>query len=159
MKITWKELTINFNHLDRLGLIESWAWLVGDDKLPILISSIGDMFLEDQKGRVYWLNVGEGTLKLIANNQEKFTIKLNDDDIANELFMFQLVTNILNSGLRLEPGKLFVYKQLPVIGGAYNAENFELTDIEVHFHLAGQIHEKIKDLPDGTKIKVTLSGK
>ena len=38
--------------------------------------------------------------------------------------------------------------------GEYEPENFELTDIEVHFELSGQIHKQIKDLPDGTNVKI-----
>jgi predicted transcriptional regulator len=33
-------------------------------------------------------------------------------------------------------------------------KNFPFWDIEVHFELSGQIHKQIKDLPDGTKVKI-----
>ena len=39
-------------------------------------------------------------------------------------------------------------------------DNFEPTNIYIHFAFAGQIHEQIKDLPVGTKInKVTFKKK
>ena len=63
MKVTWNDLKIDFNHLDLNKLIESWIWLIGTDKKPILISSIGDLFLIDKNGSCYWLNVGEGILE------------------------------------------------------------------------------------------------
>ena len=152
MKITWKDLSIDFSNFDRYKLIADWIWLIGDDKEPIMISSIGDMFLKDKNGKIYWLNVGEGLLDLVSENIDDFKLKLKDDSQVDEWFMIGLVQQIKESGLELINGKLYGYKKLPVIGGDYIPENFELTDLEVHFSLAGQINQQIKDLPDGTKV-------
>jgi len=59
MKITWDDLKVDFAHINLKRLIESWDWLIGNDKTPILVSSIGDIFLEDTNEKCYWLNVGE----------------------------------------------------------------------------------------------------
>ena len=45
MKITWNDLTVNFEQIDREKLVDDWRWLIGDSTLPILITSTGDMFL------------------------------------------------------------------------------------------------------------------
>lgn len=34
--------------------------------------------------------------------------------------------------------------------------NFELTNIEIHFSLAGKILEQIKDMPDGAKVQFKI---
>ena len=57
----------------------------------------------------------------------------------------------------MEPGKLYGFKQLPVLGGKYEPDNFELTDIAVHFSMSGQINFKLKDLPDGTKVNFEIT--
>jgi len=67
--------------------------------------------------------------------------------------MIDLTTQLRLSGKRLKDGQLFSYKKLPIIGGDYSVDNFEPSDMEVHFSFAGQIHNQIKDLPDGMKIK------
>ncbi len=38
------------------------------------------------------------------------------------------------------------------LGGQLEAENFERTDLQVHYSRLGQIHRQTKDLPPGTKI-------
>ncbi|MEM6377577.1 MAG: T6SS immunity protein Tdi1 domain-containing protein, partial [Bacteroidota bacterium] len=76
--------------------------------------------------------------------------------IRDEWFLIELVRRIRISGKQLEGGKLFGYKQLPIIGGTYEPENFALTLIEIHFNLSGQIHRQLKDLPDGTRIKIKI---
>jgi Domain of unknown function (DUF1851) len=45
---------------------------------------------------------------------------------------------------------------MPMLGGEYSVENIEPVDISVHFALAGQICEQIKDLPDGTKVRIKI---
>lgn len=152
MKITWKDLTIAFEESSSGSIIEAWTWLIGNDKTPLMITSIGDMFVRDDGNKVYWLNVGEGTFEQVASDIEEFKTKLQDNDQVNEWFMINLVAEIKNSGKELDAGKLYSYIKLPVLGGEYHSDNFELTDLEVHFSFAGQIHEQIRDLPDGTRI-------
>ncbi len=156
MKLTWKDLTIDFSQIDHQKLTEDWQWVLHPSMFPILISSIGDMFLQDNEGKIYWLNVGDGTLTLVAEDLDIFNKKLQNDDIANEWFMFDLVMSLKTSGLELTEGNLFSYKILPVLGGLYEPENFTLMDIERHFSFAGSIHEQIKDLPDGTSINFNI---
>ena len=67
--------------------------------------------------------------------------------------MIELTTQLQLSDKKLKDGQLFSYKKLPIIGGDYSLDNFEPTDMEVHFSFAGQIHNQVKDLPVGTKIK------
>lgn len=157
MELTWNDLQVDFDHIDPNQLTTSWSWLIGTDKEPILISSIGDLFLADQNGVCFWLNVGEGTFEKVADSIDQFKVKLKDDEQVAEWFLIGLVEELKESGLELTDKHLYGYKQLPVLGGEYQPENFELTDIEIHFEFSGQIHKQIKDLPDGTKVNITLS--
>ena len=93
----------------------------------------------------------------VSDSKEEFQEKLKDDNKVNEWFLVRLVEKIKENGLALTENHLYGYKKLPILGGEYKPENFELTDIEVHFELSGQIHKQIKDLPDGTKVKITTS--
>jgi hypothetical protein len=152
MKNNLDDFIVKFdnNSVDRL--IGDWIWLIGNDKTPILVSAIGDLFLRDDKNNIFWLNLGEGKLNLVANGNEEFEGKLKDIDQVNEWFMIDLIEELKNSGQDLTDIQVYSYKKLPILGGDYSADNFEATDIEVHFCFAGQIHEQVKDLPPGTKI-------
>jgi len=157
MQITWDDLKIDFNHINPYQITESWEWLIGTDKKPILMSSIGDLFLADKKGICYWLNVGEGILEKVADTTDEFKTKLKDNEQIDEWFLIGLIEKLKENSLELKEGYLYGYKKLPVLGGKYEPENFELTDIEVHFQLSGQIHKQIKDAPDGTKVNITIT--
>jgi hypothetical protein len=70
--------------------------------------------------------------------------------------MVELVSKIKRTGMELTTGKLYSYKILPILGGSYTSDNFTLSNIEVHFSLAGLILKQIQDLPDGTKVKLEI---
>ena len=151
MEINVDDLTVKFQKDISDRLTEDWAWLIGTDKKVIMVSAIGDMFLMSDNKSIYWLDVGLGKLKLIATDIEEFKTKLKNVERVNDWFMIDLTTE-LRSDKKLKDGQLYSYKKLPVIGGEYSVDNFEPADMEVHFSFAGQIHQQIKDLPDGTRI-------
>ena len=155
MSLTWNDLTVNFEHLDRDELIEDWGWLVGSS-LPILITSVGDAFLQNESGEIYWLITDSAEYEKVADSYEEFQGKLQDNELIHEWFLVPVVAQLKERGIELERGKLYGFKQLPVLGGKYEPENFELTDIQVHFAISGQMNFKIKDLPDGTQVNFKI---
>jgi hypothetical protein len=152
MDITWNDLIIDIEQVNVERLIEDWRWLTGKDKTPIIVSSIGDLFLQDTNGGIYWLNVGEGKLSRVADSADEFEKKLKDDGQVREWFLVDLIAELKAAGHELKEQQVYSYKKLPILNGDYSVDNFEITDIEVHFSFAGQIHQQVKDLPDGTRI-------
>jgi len=155
--ITWNDLTVNFKHIERTALVDDWQLLVGTSALPILISSVGDMFLQESSGEVYWLITGSGEYEKVANSYEEFQSKLQNDEIVNEWFLVPVVVQLKEKGVNLEAGKLYGFKQLPVLGGAYETNSFELKDIEIHLAMSGQINLQIRDLSDGTNVNFKIT--
>jgi hypothetical protein len=45
---------------------------------------------------------------------------------------------------------------MPILGGEYTVDNIKPVDIKIHFELTGIIGEQIKDLPNGTMIKLKI---
>ncbi len=152
--MNWNHIIADISGFENSKLLQSWYWLVGEALDLILVSAIGDAFLRDKKGEIYWLDVGVGKLKKVASDIDEFNECVNNIKLSDEWFMFNLVNQINEKGLKLEPGKVFSYIKAPVVGGEYHVNNFDLTDIDVHFHFWGQVHEKIKDLPEGTKVNI-----
>ena len=152
MTITWDDLTVKFEQNSSDRLTQEWTWLTGTDKTPILVSSIGDMFLRDGADKVYWLNSGDGTLTQVADSIDDFRTKLQDPKVVQDWFLVDLISALKKEGHKLQSAQVYSYKKLIVLGGDYSTDNFEPTDIEVHFSFAGQIHQQVKVLPPGTKI-------
>ena len=158
MPITLNDLTVNFDHLDGASLIEDWQWLVGESRYPILITALGDAFLQDsQDGSVHLLCVGVGGLERIADGLEQFRDLLSSRAFVQARFVPALIIQLRELGHVLEPGQLYGYRTPPVLGGSLEADNLEPTDIALHFSLLGQIMRQVRDLPPGTPIsRITI---
>jgi hypothetical protein len=48
VRITLSDLTVDVGHLDQERLLDDWRWLIGPSKRLILVSAIGDAFLQDE---------------------------------------------------------------------------------------------------------------
>ncbi len=155
MPLTWNDLTVNFEHLDGSKLVEDWLWLIGS-ALPILITSAGDVFLQNDTGEIIWLMTGSAELEKVADSYEQFQSKLQNDDLVSDWFLIRVIAELKAQGNELDPGNLYGFKMLPTLGGEYEPENFEQTDIEVHFSMSGQINFQIKDLPDGAEVNFKM---
>ena len=156
MKINLDDLTVKFNQETSGRLTEEWTWLIGTDKKVLLISAIGDMFIADNAEKIYWLDIGAGELRLVADKIQEFEDKLNNIEQVNEWFMPDLTTDLRHSDKKLKAGQLYSYKTLPIIGGDYTVDNFEPLDIEEHFGYTGDLHKQIRDLPTGTRVEIKI---
>jgi hypothetical protein len=151
--MTLNDLTVNFSHLDCQALLSDWSWLIGNSKVPILLAASGDAFVQDTETEaVYFLDFGAGALSQVASSVGKFQSLLSDKNFVLKYFAVEMISDLKKSGCLLKPGQIYSFKKAPVLGGEYILSNIEPTDIEVHCSLAGQIHNQVSNLPDGTKI-------
>lgn len=159
MAIKLDDVTINLQGLDLGDIFSAWKWRIGDQKALILISKLGDMFLLGADDAVYWLQTDSGDLTKIADNLEHFEQRLTQEEYLDNWFLPKLIKQLHHAGKTLGPNKVYSYKKLPVIGGEYSIDNIDPTDISVHFAFSGQICSQIRDLPDGTKVKLIIKKK
>ena len=152
MHITWNELTVSFDKKSAADLLDDWRWLLGDSMELFLISSLGDMFLSDSAGHIFWLDTGSGKLKEVAISAAEFKQLIQKREHADQWFIPLLVGDLITSGVKLSPGQCYSYKKPPILGGKITPNNFMPTDLLVHFSILGQLHRQVKDLPPGTKI-------
>ena len=158
MKITWRELEVNLSGQSSDDLLADWRWLIPEAMSLRMVSVLGDAFLEDVSGGIYWLDTGRAELSHIADNSDYFDALRQQPEQSNQWFSPRLVAALLSAGHVLEPGQCFSYKIPLTLGGDFQPENFEPCDLSVHFHTLGQIQAQIKDLPAGTPISSVLFG-
>lgn len=152
VRITWNELTVSPDGVDLDGLLSEWRWLADGSFQPVVITALGDLFLRHDDGRIFWLSAAWGQLTEVAASAEEFKRLMVQPANADAWFASDLVGDILTAGQRLRPGECFGTKIPPILGGEVEPDNFEPTDLQVHFGILGQIHRQVKDLPPGTPI-------
>ncbi|MDB4265368.1 DUF1851 domain-containing protein [bacterium] len=138
---------------DWLDLLADWKWMLPNKFTPWLVNRFGDIFMVLEDGTVHMLGVGAGRLEQMAKNRNDFCLKMDEDQNSEEWLLISLVDSLTESGMHLEGGECYSFVTLPGLGGKYEKENVKIYDLSVHYAVSGQIFEKIKDIPDGTKIK------
>lgn len=134
-------------------LLEEWSWLLGEKKFRVhKVTSMGDMFLIDDKGNVLFLDTLDGTLASFSSTTEEFDEKLQDRHARKRYLATFVVRDLLDSGHSLRPGECFSPDLPPVLGGKMHRDNFSPVDSLFHASVMGQIHRQVKELPPGTPI-------
>lgn len=158
MKITWRELAVDLAGQSSDDLMREWHWLVPEALSLRMVSALGDAFLEDASGAIYWLDTGGAELTRIADSREKFDHSRQEPELADRWFAPQLVGDLLSAGHSLGPGQCFSYKIPLSLGGDFKPDNFDASDLLVHFSGLGKIQSQVRDLPIGAPISSVVLG-
>lgn len=150
--MNWDRLSIDVSGLDCESLLESWRWLVPTELRPFSLTIFGDWFFEGDQGEVVFLDTVAGELVIVADSRAEFLEAREVPENRDEWYLADLAAECWESGLRPQAGQCLSFKIPPVLSGPIDVGNVEVSDLLVHESLLGQIHEGVKDLPEGTVI-------
>jgi hypothetical protein len=131
--------------------LESWSWLPLEGKSPFLVTAFGDVFFEDPDG-IWFLDTIGGTLEKVADSRNELESILKSEEGENHFYMAGFVERANREGMTLSSGECYDFKLNPVLGGPIEYDNVVKSSFVVSVHISGQIHQQVKDLPEGTKI-------
>lgn len=144
---------IAHENCDWATMLRHWHWRLPPKFKVWLVNRFGDLFLILPNNSVQRLDIGTGTLSKVAENRDEFSRMADDPEKINDWFLIPVVDQLVASGKTLKPGECYCYRMLPILGGGYTVADFEVKDLAYVYAAFGPIHEKIKDLPDGTNIE------
>jgi hypothetical protein len=147
-----EDLIVPLTGVDPDRMLEFWRWLVPPSHQPLFATALGDLFLAAPDGRVLWLDVGSGELRPVAATDAEFQRSVTDLENNSLWFGAVLVDKLRAAGKVLGPGECYSYWMVPILGGEYEPANFTIYPVERHFQVWGPIHEKLRDVPDGTEV-------
>ena len=134
------------------SLLSDWRWLVPPDFTPVLMTAFGDMFLRDRSGRIHFLDLMSGEFKEVAGSQEEFDRLCEDRGQRRSWFIGFLLIEVRKLHGELAADECYGCKVPLSLGGQLEPENFERTDLKVHYSVLGQLHQQTRHLPPGTKV-------
>lgn len=138
-------------------LLSPWHWLLPDTVTVWMVNRFGDVFAALGDNTIHMLDVGGGTFERVADSRDHFAELLDTDDNANDWLMIPLINDLVSNGKLLRPGYCYGYLRNPVLGGDYTLENTVVIPIAEHFGLNAEFHQHIKDLPDGTPVRIKVT--
>jgi hypothetical protein len=152
-----KEYLLAHEGFDWPCILADWRWLLPQGEFAVvLMSRYGDLFLELEEGSVHMLDSGNGCLEKVADNVQHFWRRIGEDQSANNWLMIPLVDRLVASGKLLDPGYCYSFIIPPVLGGGYTVENTASLKVQEHFGVYASIHEQMKELPDGSAVRLRV---
>jgi len=120
-------------------------------------NAFGDLFLRDAEGRIHWLEVNGGTLIEIANTSNAFLQMLDSGDMAEIEDAETDAREFAQTGLLPGPDECIGFK-IPLVFEESSEvdENTYIADLYQCVSFLGDIHRQIRDLPDGSKVELTI---
>ncbi len=152
MELTLNDLTINPEGVDLDELLSDWNWAMPEPMRPVLLTALGDLFAQGETGVVYFVDVIEGHIRVVAEDGSVFEDLLSDMEFVTDHFFPSRIVELRETGIELEANQVYSHQLPLVLGGNDELENYETSDVRVYISIQGQIHEQVKDLPEGTVI-------
>jgi hypothetical protein len=140
--LTLNDLRLPVDPAERGTLLSSWRWLTGPDAVPVLLTVLGDAFVQAPKeSAIRLLAVGAATLTPVASGMDEFKLLLADEGFVRKHFAPDVVRALRVAGTMLAPGQVYSYRIPPALGGSRTVDNRKPLSVAEHFSVLGQICE------------------
>ena len=144
-----------------MALIEivrsAWGWCGIDPVEVIGQNDFGNLVLKDKAGCYWRLCPEELSCELLTHDQKELDALSTDEVFLRDWHMTAL------KGLALErlgvppEGSVYCLKIPGVLGGAYGGDNLATMELEQLIGASGHIASRIKELPDGARIRLQVT--
>ncbi|WP_239951474.1 T6SS immunity protein Tdi1 domain-containing protein [Dyella terrae] len=124
-------------------VLRSWRWLLGQDAIALVASSVGDLFFWSEKySGIYFLEVQRGSSTFVGTDLEWFfTNFITVGEILDEVLHRPLFVSLCD---RLQPpryGECFIAEPWQRLGGSGAVDTYEKGSLDVYTNLLGQAVE------------------
>ena len=103
-------------------------------------------------GSIHLLDVPPAEVVRLAGNEAEFERRVAEAEFAERVFQSTLVAQAAARGIRPVHSQCLSHVTPLVLGGEDSVANLEACDVSVHRHTAGQVHERARGLPMGTRV-------
>ena len=147
---------IEHSEIDWPNVLSPWHWLLPEEFTVWLMNRFGDLFVVLDDSSVWMFDVGGGSFEQVASCRDEFYDSIENDETANQWLMIPLIDHLVAAGKHVSPKRCYGYIIPPVLGGEYTAKNTSLISIDEHYSFHASVYEQIKDMPDGTAVKIKI---
>lgn len=152
MSTSIRDYLLDPQEVDWARALAAWNWLLPPVVDLWFASRFADLFFVFPDGSIHMLDVGLGTLSPVADDKADFGRRCDDEDRATDWLMIPLVDRLTAVDKTLGPGECYGFKLPPTMGGGYHPANVSVRPTAAYLALYGEIHGKLKDVPDGEPV-------
>ncbi len=139
------------------AIIAGWSWLGCKPQTIVAHSPFGNVVFMDMDG-AYWRLIPESLkCEVIAGNREAFEALWSTEDFQEDWKAVRFCDMARSVNGELDEGRSYCLKLKDVLGGQYAVENMGTIGTTELIESSGHMAFQIKDLPDGTPFKITIT--
>jgi hypothetical protein len=137
-------------------LLSNWRWLCPNPVTLVARSAFGDLFLRDDAGSVFWLDVAVGSLTKISDSESEFREMAKTDENRQKWFAEADVQAAGQRGLKPDQKQCIAFKTPLVLAKPGVPNPAYIADLYEYVSLLGDVNRQIADLPDGSKVPLEI---
>ena len=150
------ERDFQVDHLDVDRLLSEWRWLCPQPLALVARSAFGDLFLRDEAGKIFRLDVAIGQLKEIARSETEFRDLAGAKDKREQWFAESDELTALERGLKPNQDQCIAFKTPIMFAEAGTPNNAYLGSLYEQVSFLGDLNRQISQLPDGSKVQLRI---
>lgn len=135
---------------------KSWGWTGIDPEEIVGENEFGNLIIRDKDSQFWRLCPEDVYCQIIAKDRSELDVLSHDQEFLSDWYMSALVEQAKSSFGQLSSGQKYHLAIPGVLGGAYSIENIRTISQIEQIQFSGDIGQQIKDLPDGTRIKLNI---
>ncbi len=134
----------------------SWGWC-GIDPIAIVDENeFGNLMIEDSQGKYWRLCPEDLYCEIVANNREELNQLATDQEFLEDWYMQALVEQAKAHLGQTSEDRKYCLAIPGVLGGEYSVSNVKSSPLSELVRFSGSLAEQIRDLPDGTQVKLEV---
>ena len=143
-------------HLEVERLLAEWRWLCPQPMTLVARNAFGDLFLRDEAGRIFQLEVAIGRTIQIAQTEAQF-LELSGNKADRERW-FAEADEFAAAGQGLKPnGDQCIGFKIPLVfAQSGSPSQAYVADLYEQVSFLGYLHRQIAELPDGSKVQLEI---
>ena len=135
------------DHLDVERLLADWRWLCPQKLTLISRNAFGDLFLRDEEGKIFWLDVAIGRFSLIADSEPQFLALSENADKLDEWFAESDARAAAERGLIPGPSECIGFSVPVAFKEGGSPDTPYVIDIYDNVGFLGDLHGQFASLP------------
>jgi hypothetical protein len=144
------------DHLEVERLLSEWRWLCPQPMALVARTAFGDLFLRDDAGAVFWLNVAVGKLTKVSDSEAHFREMAETSQKRGEWFAETDVQAAAKRGLKPNPSQCIGFSVPLVFAESGSPDTAYVADLYEYVSFLGDLNRQISTLPDGSKVQLRV---
>jgi hypothetical protein len=145
-------------HLDVERLLADWRWLCPSRMSVVARNAFGDLFLRDDSGGIFRLNVAVGRLTKVADSEVQFRELAASHEKREEWFAEVREQAAAARGLKPDASQCVAFSVPLVFAESGSPDTPYVADLYEHISFLGELNRQISSLPDGAKVRLHVKG-